>query len=324
MSQHVPSGKLIDIDGSFDEELSLLEEDHASSELTTKPKFDSSSPTSSKPSTVPNEAHKNLDDDNVPTFDVSFSSATFAENPGSTSKTKSSSRWSQSASVGGTILNNPAFKSDFNSDYLLWSKVSAQEKKLSSSSYSLTSSIVNIIGGSGGSRFDLPDKKSKNSKSKYSLDSLLSSSDPKTKVSTTSGQLLKGTNKMTSTSSNNKYRPTENWSMSSLNSAGSGDKKTSAYGETQRLVDQGSATRLIVNDDEDYDSADGGGSGAFGGFRRGRLADGIEDEDGKVGSPCSNWSLYKGIFYSSLSSVFFSLSAVIVKYLKVSFFILRN
>ncbi len=31
-----------------------------------------------------------------------------------------------------------------------------------------------------------------------------------------------------------------------------------------------------------------------------------------------NWKLYKGIIYSSLSSVFFSLCSVIVKYLKVS------
>jgi hypothetical protein len=35
-----------------------------------------------------------------------------------------------------------------------------------------------------------------------------------------------------------------------------------------------------------------------------------------------NWKLYKGIIYSSLSSVFFSLCSVIVKYLDVSQFLL--
>lgn len=366
--QHVPSGKLIDIDdddddvGSDFEELNLLLEGDDDRIATNQSSSAKSSPlatpsankhvstrtTNEPPKPEQVSFRDRFDDDNfddhehdVPTFDVSFSSATFAN---SNSKTKSpakstGSRWSQSASVGGTVLNNPAFQSDFNADYLLWSKVTAQQKRLNSysSAYSLTSSIVNLISnGSGGSKLDNSAILTGQTKSsKFSLDSLLTSKGggggaeqkllpPSSSSQTTTTQ----SPKMTSSSSNSKYRPTE-WSMSSLNSANSNssvervDRRTSAYGETQRLVDQGSATRLIqVNDnnDDDYDSADG-----FGGFHRRSMINGGGDDDdmgaGKVngsGGPCSNWSLYKGIFYSSLSSVFFSLSAVIVKYLKVS------
>ncbi len=371
--QRVPSGKLIDIDddddGSDFEELNLLlenDDDRTATNQSSSAKCFSpiaapsakhvSSGTTNEQPKQPEQVsfrdrfdddHFNDDNDNdVPTFDVSFSSATFAN---SNLKTKSpakatvtGSRWSQSASVGGTVLNNPAFQSDFNADYLLWSKVTAQQKRLhSSSAYSLTSSIVNLISSGGGSKLDNSAILTGQTKSsKFSLDSLLTSKGggggaeqkllpPSSSSQTTTTQPPKMTS---SSSSNSKYRLTE-WSMSSLNSANSNssavekmDRRTSAYGETQRLVDQGSATRLIqVNDnnDDDYDSADG-----FGGFhRRSMINGGGDDEDmggGKVngsGGPCSNWSLYKGIFYSSLSSVFFSLSAVIVKYLKVSVFV---
>ena len=371
--QRVPSGKLIDIDdddddvGSDFEELNLLLEGDDDRTATNQSSSAKSSPlatpsankhvstrTANEQPKQPEQVsfrdrfdddHFNDDNDNdVPTFDVSFSSATFAN---SNSKTKSpskatvtGSRWSQSASVGGTVLNNPAFQSDFNADYLLWSKVTAQQKRLhSSSAYSLTSSIVNLISnGSGGSKLDNSAILTGQTKSsKFSLDSLLTSKGgsgaeqkllpPSSSSQTTTTQPPKMTS---SSSSNSKYRPTE-WSMSSLNSENSSavekmDRRTSAYGETQRLVDQGSATRLIVgdnhNDEDDYDSADG-----FGGFHRRSMINGGDDEEdvgGKVngsGGPCSNWSLYKGIFYSSLSSVFFSLSAVIVKYLKVSVYL---
>lgn len=359
--QRVPSGKLIDIDdddGSDFEELNLLlnnDDDGTATNQSSSVKLSPAKSSDHVPSATTNERIEpvvlfkdrfddNDDHDHVPTFDVSFSSATFAN---SNSKTKSpakavltGSRWSQSASVGGTVLNNPAFQSDFNADYLLWSKVTAQQKRLhSSSAYSLTSSIVNLISSGGGSKLDNSAILTGQTKSsKFSLDSLLTSKGggggaeqkllpPSSSSQTTTTQ----SPKMTSSSSNSKYRPTE-WSMSSLNSENSSavekmDRRTSAYGETQRLVDQGSATRLIVgdnhNDEDDYDSADG-----FGGFHRRSMINGGDEEDmggsGKVngsGGPCSNWSLYKGIFYSSLSSVFFSLSAVIVKFLKVSEFV---
>lgn len=82
-------------------------------------------------------------------------------------------------------------------------------------------------------------------------------------------------------------------------SIGSRQSLGSTAGETQRLVDMSSLRRQHSRsgtDDED-------------------------DEEGELSSkgslPSSAWSSYRGIFYSSLSSVFFSLSACIVKYLKV-------
>ncbi|KAI2805208.1 hypothetical protein BLOT_004200 [Blomia tropicalis] len=195
------------------------------------------------------------------------------------SDNQSKSRWSYSSSVGGTVLNDPIFKSDFANDFRLWSRVIEQKKKLSSSSFSLTSSISNILGFS--SKTLNGEENSSNLKTNYHVEQLLSSSNGNFCTRNSDKGLRMTSNNVPLTSS-------------------VVDRKIS-YGETQRLVG-GSSIGLINtdHDDEDYDS-DGYESSS------------LNPKNGKCGF---NWSLYKGIFYSSLSSIFFSLSAVIVKYLK--------
>lgn len=82
-------------------------------------------------------------------------------------------------------------------------------------------------------------------------------------------------------------------------SVGSRQSLNSTAGETQRLVDMSSFLRQHSRSGTDDDDED---------------ENQLRSKD-SLSSP--SWSSYRGIFYSSLSSVFFSLSACIVKYLKV-------
>lgn len=220
----------------------------------------------------------------------------------------------------GTILEDPQFLSNFNSEFKLWTK----EKQSAEHRASLTTLLLsgsqyqrNVvkqkscnIGSSGrplekrslrnGYWHDSIPYFNKLFRTRYSPVFLSSSLSEDSMMSMKSEEssdvaLLSTAKRASAVGSDHQD------AMAKMKSTNPFLSDLSDQAETARLVDKTHALRQNMNHDyTNYDISDDDQSNALNGKQP------------------SKWSLYRGIFYSSLSSVFFSLSAVIVKYLKVS------
>lgn len=206
------------------------------------------------------------------------------------------SKWSNS---GGSVLG--LLTTSTENDYSLWLRLKQKQRAQEGSTTFFGSTILSLF--SGGSR------------EKYSFDKVLVADDiPTSNPSPISRPYYPSqdnhANKecLIQKKSSKPKKKDQSFKENSLkNHQNSVNMKSNELllndGETEKLMLNNGAlcatTNINLNDDDDDEE--------FLGKK-------------KANEGCCNWSLYKGIFYALLSSLFFSLSCVIVKFLKVNFF----
>ena len=207
------------------------------------------------------------------------------------------SKWSIS---GGSVLGLLSTTSE--NDYSLWLRVKEKQRIQEANTTFFGSTILSLFSGAP--------------KEKYTFDKVLVADDVPGSNSTfissyNSSQTEHGNKERLIHKDNSKTRRKDQNSSEKTrrkNNKNSAMMKSKLIdnvslnsGETEKLMLNNGAlcatTNINLNDDDDDEN--------------------FLDQKRKNDN-CCDWSLYKGIFYALLSSLFFSLSCVIVKYLKVS------